>query len=154
MGHVLKFDHMDCTLISQDRADSSQGFPSEKTDGSHSCHKGECAILLDIHTGLGKHRVGELISYLPSSSEQFKQIDDWFSGGLRSMGTGQSVSAAVECTLTAAFDRMMPAQSYATGLEFGTMAPLAVLNALHAGQWCQNTGFNIVLTCTFFSRPQ
>jgi hypothetical protein len=96
------------------------------------------AILLDIHTGLGKHGAAELISYLPSSSEQFKQMDGWFSRSLRSMATGQSVSAAVEGTLTAAFDRIMPAQSYAIGLEFGIKAPLAVLNALRADQWCRN----------------
>ena len=99
------------------------------------------AILLDIHTGLGKYGAAELISYLPPSSEQFKQIDAWFSRGLRSMATGQSVSAAVEGTLTAAFDRMMPAYSAAIGLEFGTKAPLAVLNALRADQWCRNNHF-------------
>ncbi|MET0964159.1 MAG: DUF2817 domain-containing protein [Noviherbaspirillum sp.] len=98
----------------------------------------KCAVLLDIHTGLGKRGAAELVSYLPSFSEQFKHINSWFSGRLHSMATGQSVSAAVEGAMIAAFCRATPARSYAIGLEFGTKAPLAVLNALRADQWCRN----------------
>jgi hypothetical protein len=96
------------------------------------------AFLLDIHTGLGKRGVGELISYLPPSSGDFQRMSRWFRGGLKSMASGDSASAAVEGTLTAGFDRSVSAQSYAIGLEFGTRAPLAVLNAMRADHWYHN----------------
>lgn len=96
------------------------------------------AFLLDLHTGLGKRGAGELISYLPSSSTEFRQMARWFGGDIKSMASGESVSAAVEGTLTAAFDRAVAGQSYAVGLEFGTCAPLAVLNALRADHWHHN----------------
>jgi hypothetical protein len=96
------------------------------------------AFLLDLHTGLGKTGQGELISYLPAPDPRFQRMAAWFGSGMRSMATGDSVSAAVDGTWTAAFDRMTKAQSYAIGLEFGTRPPLAVLNALRADQWYQN----------------
>jgi predicted deacylase len=95
-------------------------------------------ILLDIHTGLGKTGVGELISHLPASSKEFQFINNWFTQGLRSMVTGQSASSAVSGTMTAAFDRTSPDRSYAVGLEFGTRKPFSVLTALRADQWYWN----------------
>jgi hypothetical protein len=96
------------------------------------------AFLLDLHPGLGKSGEGELISYLPAPDPRFKRMAAWFGSGMRSMATGDSVSAAVDGSLTAAFERMTTAQSHALGLEFGTRPPLAVLNALRADQWYQN----------------
>lgn len=96
------------------------------------------AMLLDLHTGLGKRGTGELISYLPSGAAAFVQMARWFGGDLKSMAGGDSVSAAVEGTLTAAFDRAVAGQSYAIGLEFGTCAPLPVLNALRTDHWYHN----------------
>lgn len=101
-------------------------------------HERRRAFLLDIHTGLGKRGVGELISYLPRSSTEFQRMSGWFHGGLRSMANGDSVSMTVGGDLTAAFDRSVAAQSFALGLEFGTRAPLVVLNALRADQWYYN----------------
>jgi hypothetical protein len=103
----------------------------------------EQAFLLDIHTGLGKRGVGELISYLPPSCDEFRRMSGWFHGSLRSMATGDSVSAAVEGTLTAGFDRSVAGRSYAVGLEFGTHAPLAVLNAMRADQWYHNNAVRL-----------
>jgi hypothetical protein len=95
-------------------------------------------VLLDIHTGLGKYGAGELISYLPSSAADFRQMARWFEGGLKSMASGDSVSAAVEGTLTAGFDRACRGQSYAIGLEFGTRSALTVLYAMRYEQWVRN----------------
>jgi hypothetical protein len=93
------------------------------------------AVLLDIHTGLGTYGNGELISYLPSSAAGFRQMAGWFGVSLKSMASGDSVSAAVAGTLTAAFDRAIGAASYAIGLEFGTRSALAVLYAMRFDQW-------------------
>lgn len=95
-------------------------------------------FLLDLHTGLGRYGEGELISYLPPDATDFKRMSAWFNGELKSMAGDESVSAAVEGTLTAAFDRMVPAQSYAVGLEFGTAPALKVLHALRFDQWYHN----------------
>ncbi len=62
-------------------------------------------------------------------------MTDWFDGSLHSMADGESVSTPVEGTLTAAFDRSVDAESHAVGLEFGTCAPLTVLNAMRADHW-------------------
>lgn len=96
------------------------------------------AVLLDIHTGLGRRGVGEIISYLAPSAADFQQLSRWFDGGIKSMASGDAVSTAVEGTLTAAFDRMVVGKSYAIGLEFGTRSPIAVLNALRADHWYHN----------------
>lgn len=98
----------------------------------------ERAILLDIHTGLGKWGVGELLSTLPSSDPKFREMARWFGGSLHSMADGDTVSAALVGTLTAGFERSFPGGRFAIGLEFGTRSPLAVLNALRADQWVHN----------------
>jgi hypothetical protein len=98
----------------------------------------ERAFLLDLHTGLGKRGAGQLISYLPSSAGDFQRMTGWFHGSLKSMANSDSVSAALEGTLTAGFDRSVTGQSYAVGLEFGTRSPVAVLNAMRADQWYRN----------------
>lgn len=103
----------------------------------HAMHR-RSAFLLDLHTGLGGYGEGELISYLPPDAPDFKRMSAWFGGELKSMAGGESVSAAVAGTLTAAFDRMVPAQSYAVGLEFGTVPALKALYALRFDQWCHN----------------
>ncbi|KRB87392.1 DUF2817 domain-containing protein [Noviherbaspirillum sp. Root189] len=95
-------------------------------------------FLLDLHTGLGKRGAGELISYLPPDAADFQEMSGWFDGELRSMQGGESVSAAIRGTLTEGFDKSLDGQSYAVGLEFGTVSGLAVLNALRADQWCRN----------------
>jgi hypothetical protein len=101
------------------------------------------AFLLDIHSGLGKYGYGELISYLAESSGDFRRMSAWFDGGLKSMVDGSSVSAAVDGTLTAAFDRAVSGESYAIGLEFGTRPALTVLNAMRADQWYHNNAANL-----------
>jgi hypothetical protein len=95
-------------------------------------------VLLDIHTGLGERGVGELISYRAPASIDFQRMSTWFQGDLRSMASGDSVSAALEGDLTAGFDRFVETESYAIGLEFGTCAPLVVLNAMRADHWYHN----------------
>lgn len=95
------------------------------------------AVLLDIHTGLGRRGRGTLLSTRPSASGTFREMNRWCGGALSSMADGAAVSAALSGTLTAAFERSGPGRRYAIGLEFGTRAPLAVLNALRADQWAQ-----------------
>jgi hypothetical protein len=105
-----------------------------------------CAVLIDIHTGLGKAGSGELISYLDASSPDFQEMSSWFDGDIKSMQSGQSVTAPVEGTLTAGFDRLVPCKSYAIGLEFGTRSPLTVLNAMRFDHWVHNNAATLSST--------
>jgi hypothetical protein len=91
--------------------------------------------LLDLHTGLGRRGSGGLISYLPENDPEFKKMSAWFKGELKSMQSGQAVTAPVQGTLTEGFDRLVPCQSYAIGLEFGTSNAYAVLNAMRYDHW-------------------
>lgn len=99
------------------------------------CNRRSCVALLDIHTGLGKRGSAELISYLPEPSQRFQEMSPWFQGDLRSMQGGESVTSPVIGTLTEGFDRIVKKPSYAIGLEFGTCAPLRILNALRHDAW-------------------
>jgi hypothetical protein len=103
----------------------------------------ERAFLLDIHTGLGQSGTSELISHLPPASEGFRRMSPWFGGRLTSTAGGDSVSAQVQGTLTAAFDRAMAGRGHAIGLEFGTRPPLAVLYAMRADQWYRNNAAHL-----------
>jgi len=96
------------------------------------------ALLLDLHTGLGKRGCAELMSELPQSNADFQTMSRWFDGRLKSMADNQSVSASLSGTLTSAFLRSGSGRRYALGLEFGTCSPLTVLNALRADQWLRN----------------
>ncbi len=102
-----------------------------------------CAVLIDIHTGLGKRGAGELISYLPQDAVDFGAMSAWFDGDLKSMQSGESVTAPVEGSLAMGFDRLVPCQSYALGLEFGTRSPLAVLNAMRFDHWYHNNAASV-----------
>jgi hypothetical protein len=103
----------------------------------------ERAFLLDIHTGLGRSGASELISHLPPASEGFRRMSQWFGGRLKSTAGGDSVSAQVQGTLTAAFDRAIAGRGHAVGLEFGTRSPLAVLDAMRADQWYRNNAAHL-----------
>src|SRR3569833_2957798 len=96
------------------------------------------ALLLDLHTGLGKRGCAELMSELPQSNADFQTMSRWYDGRLKSMADNQSVSASLSGTLTSAFLRSGSGRRYALGLEFGTCSPLTVLNALRADQWLRN----------------
>jgi hypothetical protein len=96
------------------------------------------AVLLDLHTGLGKRGAGELITDLPASAHEVRVMNGWFDGAMRSLVDGDSVSANLVGTLTAAFSRIDAKQRYPIGLEFGTRPPIAVLYALREDQWCRN----------------
>lgn len=96
------------------------------------------ALLLDIHSGLGKRGHAELISDLPSASPRFDRLARWFGGEVRSMADGASVSTPLKGTLTSAFAETIGVPADAIGLEYGTRPPLAVLDALRADHWAAN----------------
>lgn len=98
------------------------------------------ALLLDLHTGLGRRGCAELMSELAHRDADFQTMSRWLGGRVKSMADNESVSAPLSGTLTAAFmeSGCGGRKRYAVGLEFGTCSPLTVLNALRADQWLRN----------------
>src|SRR3569623_13131 len=96
------------------------------------------ALLLDLHTGLGRRGCAELMSELPQSADDFQILSRWSGGRLKSMADGASVSASVSGTLTSSFLHSGAGKRYALGLEFGTCSALNVLHALRADQRQRN----------------
>ena len=93
------------------------------------------ATIIDLHTGLGPWGVGELISSVPARDPVHRRaLDLW--GDVRSMADGDSVSAVLEGDwLAVAADLVPGAEVTAVALEYGTVDPVTVLQALRADAW-------------------
>jgi hypothetical protein len=91
--------------------------------------------VIDYHTGLGQHGVGELISFALEDSVRYKRLVEWFGPAVKSTKSQAtnvaSVSADVGGPIENAFlcaDRIVDF----VALEFGTVPIPAVLRALRA----------------------
>ncbi len=97
-------------------------------------------VILDVHTGLGDHGVGELIMEDPSDSDIFKTASGIWAQGVTSTrpqdDSAKSTSAALSGTIDMAFwQELAPAQTISTALEFGTVDARAVSTALRDDNW-------------------
>jgi hypothetical protein len=96
--------------------------------------------LVDLHTGLGPWAHGELITSMSKSDEGYGRATDWW-GDVRSMADGDSVSAVLTGGWNNIVGELAPeAQITAAALEFGTVEPLVVLQALRADAWLHAHG--------------
>ncbi len=95
--------------------------------------------VLDYHSGLGPNGYGDIISTEPLSSPAFVRAREWY--GARVSSIGQSVSAAIGGDWISALAGLL-AGSTVTGvaIEFGTIGPLQVLEALVADNWLHRRG--------------
>ena len=92
----------------------------------------EQLTIIDLHTGLGPSGHGELIGSEPTSSEMHRRAEQIW-GDVRSMLDGDSVSAALSGDWLAIVNELAPhAACAAVALEFGTVDPITVLQALRA----------------------
>lgn len=96
--------------------------------------------IIDLHTGLGESGHGELIGSMPSGSiEHQRAVSVW--GDVRSMLDGDSVSAVITGDWMASAQELAPhATITAAALEFGTVDPITVLQALRADAWLHAHG--------------
>jgi len=88
--------------------------------------------IVDLHTGLGPWGHGELISHEGRADAGYRRGASWW-GDVRSMIDGESVSANLSGDWLGAVEQLLPdVQITAVALEFGTVDPIQVLQALRA----------------------
>jgi len=101
----------------------------------------ERAALVDIHTGLGPHGHGELISGHMLNSEAQSRALDWWGERVRNAKAEDSVSTELSGTILNAFCEMLPrAETTAATLEFGTFPAIQVLHAMQMENWLHHHG--------------
>ena len=92
----------------------------------------ERIAIIDLHTGLGEWGHGELIGHHAVDTDAHRRAVGWW-GDVRSMVDGESVSASLVGDWLAAADRWLaPAEVTSAALEYGTVDPITVLQALRA----------------------
>ncbi|MBK9178588.1 MAG: DUF2817 domain-containing protein [Acidimicrobiales bacterium] len=100
----------------------------------------ERLAIIDLHTGLGPWGHGELISHESVSEPGYARATSWW-GDVRSMIDGDSVSATVVGDWLARVGDWLPGTEVtAAALEFGTIDPITVLQALRADAWLHAHG--------------
>jgi predicted deacylase len=101
----------------------------------------ERAALLDIHTGLGLHNKGEIISGEMPGSPAHARTLNWWGDRVKSSKAGESVSVDLSGTIESAFREMLPrAEVTAVTLEFGTFPAIQMLHAMQAENWLHHHG--------------
>ncbi len=96
--------------------------------------------IVDLHTGLGPWGDGELISHDGVSEPGYRRGTEWW-GEVRSMLDGESVSAALTGDWLGRIGDLLPGvEITAAALEYGTVDPISVLQALRADAWLHAHG--------------
>ena len=96
--------------------------------------------IIDLHTGLGPWGHGELIGHEPSGSPEHRRAVSWW-GEVIPMGSSQSVSAELQGDWLGVVSSFAPhAEVTAAALEYGTVDPITVLQALRADAWLHAHG--------------
>ncbi len=91
--------------------------------------------VIDLHTGLGPWGHGELIVHQHRSDPVYVRANRWW-GDVNSMRDGESVSANLSGDWLGRVAELVPnAELTAAALEFGTVDPILVLQALRAEAW-------------------
>ena len=94
---------------------------------------------IDLHTGLGPSGHGEPIFSGRQTPPVLERARQWWGPEVTSILDGSSVSTEVKGTITnAAYDECPGAEVTCIALEFGTVPPEQVIDALRADQWMQN----------------
>lgn len=107
--------------------------------GQHLADARRVAIV-DLHTGLGPWGEGELITSDPVGSPAHLRARSWWND-VASMAGGDSVSAVLSGEWLHAAPGCMPrAEVTSAALEFGTVDPVSVLQALRADSWLHSHG--------------
>jgi hypothetical protein len=101
----------------------------------HAGHARHVAYI-DLHTGLGPHGYGEIISNHATGSGGHARVVDWYGDEATNGDDGSSSSAAVMGDTTVGVERALPAAAVAgITLEYGTVPLDEVLTAVRADNW-------------------
>ncbi len=96
--------------------------------------------IVDLHTGLGPWGVGELIASAPKTDPHYLRAAELW-GDITSMLDGDSVSAALAGDWLAVAAELAPrAEVTPITIEYGTVDPVTVLQALRADAWLHSHG--------------
>ncbi len=96
---------------------------------------------MDLHSGLGPSGVGEIINNHVAGHPGYQRVKDWFGDEATSESEGSSVSVELRGTSNFALDEALtPEVVTAIALEFGTIPPLELLEALRAENWLYRRG--------------
>jgi hypothetical protein len=97
-------------------------------------------IVIDLHTGLGPWGVGELIASESKGAPHHDRAAALW-GDITSMLDGDSVSAPLAGDWMAAVGQLFPGVDVTPiALEYGTVDPVSVLQALRADAWLHSHG--------------
>lgn len=92
--------------------------------------------IIDYHSGLGPLGYGESMTSARRGSDGYKRMCKWYGAAVVPIGEDDSASAAIGGDWLSAAPASLPhAQVTGIALEFGTVDPLLVLNALRADNW-------------------
>lgn len=94
-------------------------------------------IIIDIHTGLGKHAEGKLISDRPDDTYTFQTLSKLFNYTIESTYQKQSVSSSLSGSLIKSLDDEHK-NKFGIVLEFGTIHPFKILQNLRFDSWLHN----------------
>ena len=98
-------------------------------------------VVIDFHTGLGPYGNADIIVSEPEESSTYKRAVTWWGDRAHTSVSGDSVSIHLESTLKQGFYTMLPdAEITAVTLEFGTVGPKQVFQALRAENWLHHHG--------------
>jgi hypothetical protein len=91
--------------------------------------------VIDFHTGLGRRAgYGEPIHV--GSASDFALAKEWYGEEVRSLNQGEAVATALTGSVADAFPQSTPdLKVIYLALEFGTLPPMDVLDALRADHW-------------------
>jgi predicted deacylase len=103
-------------------------------------HVAPCRVAawIDLHTGLGRRGVAELIANTPDTPAALAEARAFFGHDVTSMYGGHSASTEVVGANFAALRGAGAEAATAVTVELGTRSPLAVLAALRGRQWLAN----------------
>jgi len=92
--------------------------------------------IIDFHSGLGPAGFGELMTTARPGSELHKRTQSWYGAAVIPVGSEDSASAHIGGDWISAVPKLVAhATVTAIAIEFGTVPPLQVLNALRADNW-------------------
>jgi hypothetical protein len=101
----------------------------------------DAVALIDFHTGLGERGHGELIGVGEVGDPGYERQRQMYGDQLKSPELGESVSAVVQGTIEEGYTAALPGvEVTAVAVEYGTLPPEEVLQALRADNWLYLNG--------------
>ncbi len=91
---------------------------------------------IDLHTGLGRYGVGEIMNNHHPGHPGFERVKDWFAGEATCSEEGSSSSAPVAGDTSIGVDEALPKAAVASiTLEYGTEPLRDMIDAVRADNW-------------------